>query len=150
VSIFVDNNTRLLVQGITGKEGQKFLFYPDGSMSLKAKRVLVVGLGKEELSREIFRKAGGIASRQALESKAGKLLVVVPVELAFQAADIAECLAEGLVLGSYQFLKYKKEDEDEKPGKIAKISFYSPKHTTAVRRGKLKKNKSFLCAFCAL
>lgn len=101
-----------------GKEGQKFLFYPDGSMSLKAKRVLVVGLGKEDLSREIFRKAGGIVSRQALQGKAGKLLVVVPVELTFQADDMAECLAEGLVLGSYQFLKYKKEDEGEKPGNL--------------------------------
>ena len=119
----------------TGKEGQEFLFYPDDSMSLKAKRVLVVGLGKKDLSRETFRKAGGVASRQALQGKAGTLLVVVPVELAFQAGDMAECLAEGLVLGSYQFLKYKKEDEGEKPGKIAKISFYSPKHATAVRRG---------------
>ncbi len=119
----------------TGKEGQNFLFYPDDSRSLKAKRVLIIGLGKEDLSREIFRKAGGVASRQALQGKAGKLLVVVPVELTFQADDMAECLAEGLVLGSYQFLKYKNEDEGEKPGKISKISFYSPKHATAVRRG---------------
>ena len=117
-----------------GKEGQKFLFYPDSSMNLKAKRVLVIGLGKD-LSREIFRKAGGVASRQALKTRAGKLLVVVPVELAFQAADLAECLAEGLILGSYQFLKYKKEDEEEKSGKIAKISFYSSRHASAVRRG---------------
>lgn len=120
----------------TGKDGQILLYYPEVSGRLLAKRVLIVGLGKEELSREGFRKAGGTVSTTALKTKAKKLLVVVPEKLDFNVTEMCECLTEGLILGAYQFRKYKKavKKDNELPGKIEEISFYALE-ASAARKG---------------
>lgn len=120
----------------SAKEEQLFQFYPDGSAHLKTQRVLVAGLGSEDLSRDLFRKVAGAVAGHAIKTKATKLLVVLPVDLYFPMDEVAECLAEGFILGSYHFNNYKGElDDNEKFGKISKITFYSDKNGTAVRRG---------------
>jgi len=120
----------------TGKDGQILLYYPETSTHVSAKRVMIVGLGKEDLSREGFRKAGGIVSTSALKTKAKKLLVVLPEKLDFNVTEMSECLTEGLLLGAYQFRKYKKtvNKDNEVPGKIEEISFYALE-ASAVRKG---------------
>ena len=118
-----------------GKEEEVFLFYPSPQAKLQAKRVMFVGLGKEELTRETFRLAGGTVSKQALKTRTGKLLAVVPAGLDFPAEEMAECLAEGLILGSYKFNKYKTKTDDDNNRKINKIVFYPEKNAAAVRRG---------------
>ncbi len=118
-----------------GKEEEFFLFYPAPQSELKTKRVMLVGLGKEELSRETFRRAGGVAATQAMKTRTKKTLVVVPAGLDFAADEMAECLAEGLVLGSYKFAKYKTEIDEDESRQIGRIVFYPEKDATAVRRG---------------
>jgi len=113
---------------LSGKEGQTLLYYPEPTAAISAKRVLVVGLGKDELNREAFRKAGGTVAGAALKTKARRILVVVPGHLEFSLVEMTECLTEGLVLGAYQFLKYKTElKKDEEPGRLDEILFYSAK-----------------------
>lgn len=132
----------------SGKEGQTFLFYPAGQGRLPAKRVLVVGLGKEEekkgengvtpaeIWRENYRKAGGKVSEMALKTKTAKVMVVVPEPFVLDWQETAECLAEGLMLGAYQFRKYKKSaEEDESKRKIREIFLYATKEKESVVKG---------------
>jgi leucyl aminopeptidase len=108
-----------LLGDFSGKEGEHLLFYPEkrGSGIPGAKRVLVVGLGKEELHIEIFRKAGGTIASQAMKSKARELLLVLP-DLACDMAEMVEGLSEGLVLGAYRFKKYKTKNDSDLPGEL--------------------------------
>lgn len=132
-----------------GKEGQTLLHYPGNQTGLKAKRVLIVGLGKDDLCRETFRKAGGTAVGVAMKTRAGKILAVVPESEDFDLAEITECLAEGLGLGAYQFRKYMKPDpEDDAPGSIKEIAVYA-KDRKAVQNG-LEKGKIAALAGCAV
>jgi leucyl aminopeptidase len=103
----------------SGKEGEHLLFYPEkrGPGIPVAKRVLVVGLGKEELHAEIFRKAGGTISSQAMKNKIRELLLVLP-DLACDMAEMVEGLSEGLVLGAYRFEKYKTKDDPDSPKEL--------------------------------
>ncbi|MFA7383535.1 MAG: leucyl aminopeptidase [Desulfurivibrionaceae bacterium] len=103
----------------SGKEGEHLLFYPEkGEADLPiAKRLLVVGLGKEGLSREAFRKAGGSIASLAMKSKAKELLLVLP-NLACDMAEMVEGLSEGLVLGAYRFRRYKSRKGQEASGEI--------------------------------
>ena len=119
----------------SGKDDQFLFFYPGTETNLKTKRVILVGLGKKKLNRETFRRAGGLVSAQALKTKSKKMLVVVPAALDFSADEISECLAEGLILGSYSFTKYKTKIDEDKKTKIAKIVFYPEKYAAAVRKG---------------
>lgn len=108
-----------------GKKEECLLIYPQRVFDgIRAKRLLIVGLGKDELTRELFRRAGGVVAQKAVTLKAEKLLLVVPAELPFAVEEMAECFSEGLILGSYQFKKYKKEDEEEKSSEIKKVGLY--------------------------
>jgi leucyl aminopeptidase len=111
----------------SGKEGEHFLFYPEkGRKGMpSAKRILIVGLGKDELSRELFRKAGGTIASLAMKNKVKELLVVLPVKV-FEIADMAEGLSEGLVLGAYRFKKYKtKKDPDASGEMLRRAALYA-------------------------
>ncbi|MCX5864635.1 MAG: leucyl aminopeptidase [Deltaproteobacteria bacterium] len=97
----------------SGKEGEHLLFYPEKGKqgTPSAKRILVVGLGKEDLTRELFRKAGGTIASLAMKSNVQELLLVLP-DLGCDKAEMVEGLSEGLVLGAYRFKKYKTKNAD--------------------------------------
>jgi len=124
----------------SGKEGETLLFYPSGQEKLAAKRVLVIGLGKAEegktnngtkpsdVWRDNYRRAGGKVSETALKTKAEKILVVLPASFILDKQETTECISEGLILGAYQFRKYKKaKQEDETPGVIKEILLLTEK-----------------------
>jgi len=147
---YVQDTVRLAFAAgdFSGKEGETLLFYPSGKGKITAKRVLVVGLGKAEegkptngatafdLWRDNYRRAGGKVSETALKTKAAKILVVVPDSFLLDKQETTECLTEGLVLGAYQFRKYKKtKEEDEPQGTISEISVFTPKAEKPVLLG---------------
>jgi leucyl aminopeptidase len=108
-----------------GKEGDTLLCYPIFDRGHKnPKRILAVGLGKDDLTHENFRACGGIIIQEAKKTKARELAVIVP-ELDFSPADMCQALAEGAVLGNYSFEKYKtkKSDDGDIKTKIEKIIF---------------------------
>jgi len=101
----------------SGKEGEHLIFYPENG---RPGRIMVVGLGKDEPSRELFRKAGGTVATLAGKTRAKDLLLVLP-ELLFPRDEMGEALTEGLILGAYRFRKYKTgADQDDKEGRLMK------------------------------
>lgn len=106
-----------------GSKGQTFLFYPPvSSKKITACRVLAVGLGNvadaidNNALREQIRSAAGTAVQQATGLKVRSMMAVLPEKTGLADTEVAECLTEGLILGSYCFDKYKsiKEGEDER------------------------------------
>jgi len=108
-----------------GKAEETLLWYPprpapDGSASPSARRLLVVGCGEVEQEsarmREQLRAAAGIAAKQAGKLKAATVMAILPAFTGLAPDEVAECVAEGLVLGNYLFTKYKKAgDAAEQP-----------------------------------
>ena len=150
---YVQNAIKLAFKAgdFSGKAGESLLFYPSGKGKLMAKRVLVVGLGKAEngdsnngvspddVWRENYRKAGGKVSSVALNTKATKIMVVLPEPYLLNKQEITECITEGLMLGAYQFIKYKKTvDEDEQRNSINEIELYTDKAGAPVKKGLAK------------
>jgi len=95
--------------GFEGKAGQTLAVPARGRTSAAA--ILLVGVGPiAELTADGLRRAGAAVARQA---KKASSVATTLLELAAPAdippADAAQALAEGLALGSYQFLKYKDE-----------------------------------------
>lgn len=119
----------------TGKADQLFLFYPSQdsatrSAKIKAKRVLVVGMGKakEDMNelREQVRVSAGKATGQARKLKARNVSVVLPDFTGLSPQETAECVAEGLILSNYQFIKYKKNvPEEEQPVQVEKFVLHN-------------------------
>jgi len=106
-----------------GGEEETLLFYQPGGKGREANRFLAVGLGKKKTDREMWRRAGGAIAKCALQRKIKVLSLWLPDEIS-DIAETAECLCEGLILGSYVFNKYKKiEDSDDKPVEIEHAHF---------------------------
>jgi len=146
----VQNTVRLAFKAgdFSGKEGETLLFYPSDKEKILAKRVLVAGLGKAEeknnnddlepadMWRENYRKAGGNVSGTVLKTRAGKIMVVIPESFILNRQETTECITEGLVLGAYQFGKYKKtEEKDEPQGEIKEVILYTDTEKSAVNKG---------------
>jgi len=142
-----------------GKKEQVFLFYPgvaeqDEESRVLAKRVLLAGLGKQDdainVRREQLRLTGGAIAKQASAVKAKDVLVVLPKDFLLAAAEIAECLTEGLLLGNYRFELYRtSRDEAEKPGRVERFFLHDGGLSkTAVRKG-MQRGKAVAEATCA-
>jgi leucyl aminopeptidase len=111
------------VGDFSGKEEETLLFYPLHGMELSlagVKRVLVLGLGdpseQEEPGgvRDLFRRTGGVIAKQCEKLKAQTLMVTLPETELLEPGQMAECLVEGICLGDYRFVKYKKEKSKER------------------------------------
>jgi leucyl aminopeptidase len=90
---------------VKGKLGETALFFG------KKKRILLVGLGvKKKFDEEALRLTGGTVLKTAISKK----LKTVAMELfgGKKTASFSQALAEGIVLGSYQFIIYKTQDEE--------------------------------------
>ncbi|MDP2107014.1 MAG: M17 family peptidase N-terminal domain-containing protein, partial [Desulfobulbaceae bacterium] len=111
----------------TAREGQTLLCYPplDATTKHLATRLLAVGLGKEELNRESFRKCGGTIASVAQKTKAARITVIVPEELDFPLQEMTQSLVEGVILGSYTFTRYKTVGEDDDPPHLIAESVFS-------------------------
>jgi leucyl aminopeptidase len=160
---YVQNTIKLAFTAgdFSGKKGETLLFYPAEKRELPAKRVLVVGLGKAEEGkssndtnpadtwRENYRRAGGTVSETALKTRAEKILAVVPDPFLLNHQETTECLTEGLMLGAYQFKKYKKsKQEDEPQGAIKEIVLFTEKAEKPVLEG-LNRGRVAALAGCA-
>ncbi len=126
------------------KTGELLLFYPQAEKTsdFAAKRLLVVGLGKFEEQdshderRERCRQIGGIIAQQAAKAKAGKIMICLPEITGLRAKEVAECCTEGLLLGDYRFLKYKKDNPEEEVYQgLEEVRLSGQNNTDAVHKG---------------
>jgi leucyl aminopeptidase len=119
--------------GFEGKRGETLAVPTQGRLGAKA--VVLVGVGDAaKLDAEAFRRAGGALAKRAskVQSVATTLLAAAPATL--DRAVASQALVEGIVLGSYQFLKYKAEAT---PSKLERVVILGggAKARTAVDRG---------------
>jgi leucyl aminopeptidase len=128
----------------TGKATEYILLYPPfGPLAgvLSCQRLLLIGLGKFHSMTDIgeknesLRLAGGILASQCRKHKVEEVGIVLPEFAGFTEVEVTEYLTEGILLGDYQFLKYKtkKKEEDDYPG-IKKLEIMADKNNAAIRK----------------
>ena len=115
--------------GFDGKLGET-LAVPAGG-KLRAKAVILVGVGDADaLTLDGLRRAAAAVARRATKvASVATTLTAAGPEL--DAGDAAQAVAEGFVLGAYQYLEYKR---DATPSKLAKVSIVDGRGA-AVRNG---------------
>ncbi|WP_447978899.1 leucyl aminopeptidase [Candidatus Nitrospira bockiana] len=100
-----------------GTANQTVLLHTQGK--LPAKRVLLVGLGKrKEAKLDAVRQAFGTAVKRIRQAGATTFVAPVPGRAAFVDAskvDLTQAMAEGAMLGGYQFTAYRTNGDDLKP-----------------------------------
>jgi leucyl aminopeptidase len=76
-------------------------------------RLLLVGVGKaDELDLDALRKLGGTAVRYGMSTKSGSVAIFLPKFARIRNADAAQAAAEGAMLASYRFTKFKTKKDD--------------------------------------
>jgi leucyl aminopeptidase len=103
--------------GFEGNLGEA-LAVPTGG-KLRARAALLVGVGDvDKLTLDDLRRASAAIARRATKAPT-VATTLLDVASAFPRNDAAQALAEGFVLGAYQFLEYK---GDGKPTKLANVT----------------------------
>lgn len=93
-----------------GKANELALVHTQGKVP--AKRILLVGLGKEkDVTVDQLRQAMGHVAKRVRQTKATFFTVAVPsvTPQGSTAVEVAQAMAEGAILGSYQFTAYRSE-----------------------------------------
>ena len=123
----------LVEAGFEGKLGET-LAVPTGG-KLRAKAAILVGIGDPAALTVdgVRRAAAAIARRASKAASVGTTLAVAGAKL--DAADAAQAVAEGFVLGAYQYLDYKGDATPSKLKKVAVISDAGAVVRNAVTRG---------------
>ncbi len=94
-----------------GKRGETLLLHP--GEGLAAKRMLLIGLGAENATAaDTWRDAAALAVRDAQQRRAEKVALLVPASRRTRPAAQAQALAEGALLGSYRFDRYRTQKKD--------------------------------------
>jgi leucyl aminopeptidase len=95
-----------------GKRGQTLLVHP--AEGLPARRLLLIGLGDAaKASAELVRDVAALAVRDAQGRRAARVALLVPNLRGLRPAAVAQALAEGAVLGSYRFDRYRTKKRDD-------------------------------------
>jgi len=99
-------------EGFKGRVGQTLVWHAGDS---NAERVLVAGCGKAAL-RDVDQtiRAAGAASRKAKEIGAARVACTLPPAGKLGEERNAMAVAEGLILGAYEFDKYRARKENGK------------------------------------
>lgn len=110
----------LEASGFKGDIGETALVPPTG---VAARSVIVVGLGdKAKLGPDGLRRAGAALARRASKVKTVATTVLESLPKAVDAADAAQALAEGVLLGGYQYLKFKSEPKRSSLTSVAAVT----------------------------
>jgi len=89
-----------------GRSDETLLLYADGSIA--AKRLLLVGLGDEKkLTRDAVRQAAAMAAQAASRRSSRTLALLPPTSRRVRSREIAQAVAEGVVLAGYRFDRYR-------------------------------------------
>ncbi|MDK9707867.1 MAG: leucyl aminopeptidase [Desulforhopalus sp.] len=127
----------------SGKKDEQILLYPPFDVlagKLRCRRLLFVGLGywkgiidiNEQY--ELLRIAGGSIASKCKSCSASHVGIYIPSSGDIQDSAVGEYLIEGILLGNYQFLKYKtkRDKEDLYPG-LSKIDLLVNKNSSGIR-----------------
>ena len=114
-----------------GKSGQtQFLLTSPQSVANTVPRLLLIGLGPpDKLDREALRRAAGRAGQQLNKLNLERAGLWMPAAAgAAPAAELAEVLTEGALLGAYTFNSYKEKRADAETPKaeLKHLTLYDP------------------------
>ncbi|MBI2931480.1 MAG: leucyl aminopeptidase [Planctomycetes bacterium] len=108
-------------EDFTGKEKSTLTFYPADVKP--AKRIVVAGLGKrDKFGGERLRRAAALAAQRCRSASVANALVILP-DATGDARAYAQAVVEGVVLGLYEFKKYKSGPKDKPNGKLEQVRF---------------------------
>ncbi len=80
----------------------------------RARKLLLLGLGEQKkLDAEALRSAAGAAVGAARGQRATRIALALATELELAAGEIGQALAEGALLGTYRFDRYRTQREDD-------------------------------------
>jgi leucyl aminopeptidase len=118
-----------------GKPGQSLAVPTRGR--LQADAAMLVGVGKvDELTADDLRRAAAAVGRKARKVQSVATTIVDLADAAgIERAEAAQAVAEGFVLGSYQFLKYKGERDTSRLANVIVVGRSSARLTAALERG---------------
>ncbi len=123
-----------------GKANEVLLYHTQGKTP--AKRLLLVGLGKrKDVTLDSMRQALGHAVKRVRQAKAETFVVGLPTVTpkGCTLVEIAQVMAEGAILGSYQFTAYRSEKGSAKD--VSGMTILAPQKsqlrqvTEGIRRG---------------
>jgi leucyl aminopeptidase len=98
-------------ENFKGKPEQSWAFHTHGKLG--ASQVVLLGLGpQKKLNLEGVRQAAGRSARIAAKARASSMAFALPSGMAPEEA--AKAAAEGMVLGSYRFDRYRTTNPEEK------------------------------------
>ncbi|CAN5184374.1 leucyl aminopeptidase [soil metagenome] len=106
--------TLLELEKFSGKRGEMLKVIPNGLFA--ASRVLVLGLGKkDEFVADDLRRVVG-STTKAFRKKVDSFAIVLPTddEVTLEKSELAHLVGEALLLGSYEFGKYKTDSKVER------------------------------------
>ena len=116
-------------------EAGETVFMP-GHKQVKFKNIVVVGLGeKDKLQSDTIRKAASAGLKKAKELKNKDVYFELLGEEIFGEKS-AQFLIEGIILGNYQFKKYKKPEKKEIEIEEVKV-LGQKEHTKFIHLGKI-------------
>jgi leucyl aminopeptidase len=115
----MQNALRRAADDFTGKPKETLLVYASGG---GAQRVMFVGLGeRDDVTLEGVRRAVADAGKEARSNAWGRVASALPEVAGADVRAVAQALVEGLVLGQYQYTRYKTSLEAQGGG-IASIT----------------------------
>lgn len=119
------------------KTGERLMLYPD--TQTRSVRILLLGLGKQaDFQLRNLRRAAAEALRAAEATPARKVGVWIPACNEISDEDVGQALAEGSLLASYRFDRYRSvRDESKERGKVTAITFFGANASSlrALRNG---------------
>ncbi len=132
------------LEEFTAGKSEHILFYPNidgGSKKIKCRRLLLIGLDKIDHGfsnydeHEFLRTIGGDIAGLCRRKKVQKISVSLHGLPGNIDEIVAEYVTEGVILGNYQFLKYKQEKKDDGFAGLDMLEFRVDQHVTGIRRG---------------
>ena len=115
---------RFLADDFSGKAKQTLLLYGHGAVS--PARVLLVGLGEgSKVDTDTFRNAAALGIKEALRLKGALVSFTTIGETGVDEQARSQAIAEGVTLGSYRFLDYKTDLEDDAAFEVKEVQIFS-------------------------
>ncbi|MFQ6675437.1 MAG: leucyl aminopeptidase [Fidelibacterota bacterium] len=103
---------RLAAGDFSGKLNETLMVYSTGP----ARRILMVGMGKqEEFTLDRLRQVAGTAAKTAQAGRITQVVTEIPGRETLKETleTVSRAFVEGMILGSYKFLDYKSDQEEE-------------------------------------
>lgn len=116
---------------------------------IKAKHVIVVGLGKkEEFSPVVSRKVAAKSIQKARELEAKTVVTVIHAGGTLETGLASQMTTEGLLLGNYQFDRYKTKDKEKREKQlIQSVALIEPEQAKfGLAKEGVKKGKAIAAA----